>query len=81
MCVQMIVLDLVGHRHVTYPIFPFLNPVKEAESEGVNPMHGCWQERSDSNLFASGTRRLLILHEPGHCQASIVCSLIGNSYC
>lgn len=81
MCVQMIVLDDLGHRHVTYPVLPFLNPVKEAEPEGVSRMRGLWQERSDSNLFASGTRRLLILHEPGHCQASIVRSLIGNSYC
>lgn len=43
MCVQMIVLDDVGHRCVTYPVLPFLNSVKEAESEGVNWRHGHWQ--------------------------------------
>lgn len=45
---QMIVLDDLGHRRVTYPVLPFLNPVKEAESEGVNRMRGRWQERNDS---------------------------------
>lgn len=51
----MCVLDDAGHRCVTYPVLPFLNPVKEAESEGVNWMCGHWQERSDYNLFAFGT--------------------------